>query len=178
MGMVKKLLYGLGGVVVLLLAVQIIGMLLPREHLAASRTRYEQPREAVWAAITDHASMTEWRADLTSVERLGDEGGKPMWREHSSFGPMTLRVDVAEAPSRYVTTIADPALPFGGSWTYEIEEDGEGSVLTITEDGFIEPGFFRFLARFVFGYNATKDQYMVDLGTKFGETVEPEHVED
>jgi uncharacterized protein YndB with AHSA1/START domain len=172
----KVALYGLGVVALVLLAVQVVGMLLPREHVATSRARYAQPREAVWKAITDHARMTEWRTGLTRVERLDDEDGKPVWREESSFGPMRMRVDVAEEPARYVTTIADPELPFGGSWTYVLEESGGSCRLTITEDGFIEPGFFRFLARFVFGYDATRDQYMRDLGAKFGEPVEPQHV--
>ena len=59
--------------------------------------------------------------------------------------------------------IADPDLPFGGTWTYEITPDGGGSRLTITEDGEIYNPLFRFMARFVFGYEGTIASYMSSL---------------
>ena len=66
--------------------------------------------------------------------------------------------------------IADKKLPFGGTWTYEVSPEAGGARLRITEDGEIRNALFRFLSRFVFGYNATMDTYLRDLGRKFGET--------
>jgi hypothetical protein len=73
-----------------------------------------------------------------------------------------------------VTRIADPDLPFGGSWTYEIRaaEDG-GSVVVITEDGEVRNPIFRFVSRFLFGHTATLDGYLRALGRKFSEDVTP-----
>ena len=69
--------------------------------------------------------------------------------------------------------IADPTLPFGGTWTYEIAPADSGSVVTITESGEVKSPIFRFMARFVFGYTSTMDGYLEALGKKYGETVTP-----
>lgn len=172
----KVALVALAVLVVLALVVQVVGSSLPREHVASARAVYAAAPEVVYDRIADHESAPSWRPDVTRVERLPDQDGKPVWREESSFGPMTMRVDAAERPTLYRTTIADDALPFGGSWTFELEPADGGTRLTITEDGFIEPAFFRFVARYLAGYNGTKMEYMRDLGRALGEEVTPEEL--
>ena len=61
------------------------------------------------------------------------------------------------------------SLGLGGTWTYEIRPEEDGSTLTITENGSVSNLFFRFMSRYVFGYTATIETYLVDLGHKFGE---------
>jgi hypothetical protein len=173
--MLKWILIAIGALVVLVLVLWVVGRMLPREHLATSRARFGQSAETIWAAITDHASMSGWRNGMKQVVRGADQGGKPVWIETSSFGEIPLRVEEAVPPERYVLAIASDALPFGGTWTYEIEPAAGGSQLSITENGFVEPALFRVMTRYVFGYHATLDQYLRDLGKKFGETVQPEH---
>jgi hypothetical protein len=68
-----------------------------------------------------------------------------------------------------VVRIADPKLPFGGTWTYEIAPIPKGSSLRIREDGEVYNPLFRFLSRFVFGHSATIDAYLKSLAKKFGE---------
>lgn len=63
-------------------------------------------------------------------------------------------------PRRLVTRVADPELPYGGTWTFELEPDGSGTRLTITERGQIHNPIFRVIARFVFGYAATMETYL------------------
>ncbi len=46
--------------------------------------------------------------------------------------------------------------------------------LTITERGEIYNPIFRVFARFVFGYTATMETYLKQLGTKFDEAIEPQ----
>jgi hypothetical protein len=66
-----------------------------------------------------------------------------------------------------VTRIADPHLPFGGTWTYEVAPAvGGGSTLTITENGEVYNLVFRFISRFVMGYTATIDRYLEALRKK------------
>jgi hypothetical protein len=69
--------------------------------------------------------------------------------------------------------IASDDLPFGGTWTYEIAAADGGATLRITEDGLVKNAFFRFMSRFIFGHTATMEQYLKDLGKKFGEEVTP-----
>ena len=77
-------------------------------------------------------------------------------------------------PSRLVTRIADEELPFGGSWTFELRPDGAGTLLTITERGFVKNVIFRALARYVFTHHRTLEQYLRTLGRRFGVEVKPE----
>ena len=48
----------------------------------------------------------------------------------------------------------------------------QNAIWTITENGEIYNPFFRFMARFVFGYTATMETYLKALGKKFGEDAE------
>jgi uncharacterized protein YndB with AHSA1/START domain len=170
----KWVLMGLGIVAVLAAIVFAIGASLPKEHVATRMARYRQPPEKLWEAITTPEAMTAWRTGLKSVERLPEKDGKPAWVEDAGFGKMPLKVEVFEPPQRIVTRIATAELPFGGTWTYEIAPAGDGATLRITEAGEIRPAFFRFMARFIFGYTSTMETYLKDLGRKFGESVAPE----
>jgi hypothetical protein len=76
-------------------------------------------------------------------------------------GPILMSVVERQRPSRFVTKIDDPAQPFGGTWTFEIEpRTGGGARLTITERGEIYNPIFRALARFVFGYTSTMESFL------------------
>ena len=67
--------------------------------------------------------------------------------------------------------MADPKLPFGGTWTYEVQPDGTGSAVTITEDGEVYNPIFRFVSRFFIGYEGTLRQYASDVERKLGSPV-------
>ena len=62
-----------------------------------------------------------------------------------------------------MTRIADPQLPFGGTWTQEIAPDAGGCVVTITENGEIYNPIFRFVSRFILGYTSSIDAYLKAL---------------
>jgi uncharacterized protein YndB with AHSA1/START domain len=148
--------------------VALIGSRIPRAHARSREARLAAQPEAVWQTITDVDGYSSWRDGVTRVERLPDRAGKTAWIEHGSSGHLTLVVDRAEPPRALVVRIADPDLPFGGTWTYEISPAAGGSVIRITENGEIYNPVFRFMARFVFGYDATMAAYLASLVKKFG----------
>ncbi len=152
----------------------VIGAMLPREHVVTRMARYNQSPETLWQAITDAEAMPAWRKDVKNVKLLPEENGKPGWVETMSVGEIPLRVEQSEAPRRLVMRIASDALPFGGTWTYEIAPVAGGATLRITEEGYVKPALFRFMARFIFGHTPTMEQYLKDLGRKFGENVTPQ----
>jgi len=90
------------------------------------------------------------------------------WRETDSSGDAITyeRVETI-AGARIVNRIADPKLPFGGSWTYQIEPIGSGTELTITENGEVYNPLFRFVSRFIMGHTATIEKYQRDLVAHF-----------
>jgi uncharacterized protein YndB with AHSA1/START domain len=153
----------LGVIAVLILAVMVVGWLLPETHRATRQATLQAPPETVWALITGIDAFPSWRSDVTSVQRLPDRVGRPVWVEEGSNGRLTLAVERSEAPRLLVTRIADPDLAFGGTWTYEISPAPGGSMLTITEDGVIYNPFFRVMARFVFGHESTLAAYLTAI---------------
>jgi uncharacterized protein YndB with AHSA1/START domain len=168
----KWLLVIVGIVAGIVLAAALIGAALPKEHRVTRQASYRQAPEVIWQAISDYGKFPEWRKTVARVEPLASPNGPPAWREFDSRGE-AIPYEVVEAtpPSHLVTRIADPKLPYGGTWTFEILPAAGGSVLRITENGEVRNWIFRFMARFVFGSRATLDMYLKALGQKFGENV-------
>ena len=141
----------------------LIGSRLARSHRASIAHTFSVAPDVIWSTITDIEAFPSWRAGISRIERLPDKNGYPVWIEEGRSGKMTLAVERREPPRILVGRIADPNLPFGGTWTYEIAPDGAGSRLTITENGEIYNPLFRFMARFIFGYDGTIRAYMASL---------------
>jgi uncharacterized protein YndB with AHSA1/START domain len=157
---------GLAGFLVL---ITVIGWLLPKDHVATRQGRYRQPPEAIWKAITDLDAMPSWREGLKAVKHLPDRNGLPAHIEVTNMGEIPMETVEMTPPRKLVGRIADPKLPFGGTWTFEITPTAEGSTLRITENGYVTNPVFRFLSRFVFGYTGTIESYLKSLAKKFGE---------
>lgn len=161
-------------VAALAVAVVIVGALLPRDHVVGLSARVAAAPDTVWAAITDAAAQSAWRPDVERIELLPPENGRRAWREHLTSGTIAMVADAEEPPRHLVTRIADPSLPFGGTWDYRIEPDGAGaSRVTIVERGSVRNPVFRFVSRFVMGHTATLDTYLRALGRKFGDEPTP-----
>lgn len=160
-----------------LLVMLVWGVRLPREHTVTVRARFRETPEVLWKAITDLEAAPSWRSDLERAERLPDQDGHPVWVEHRKGGAMKLEWVDAVAPYRLVTRIADDKLPFGGSWTFVLQAGSGGCTILITEKGDVKPALFRFVGRYLVGYDRTLKQYLVDLGKKFNDPVIAERVD-
>jgi uncharacterized protein YndB with AHSA1/START domain len=170
----KWILIAMSAVAAAIALVALAGSMLPRKHHAVRSARFRQPVETVWEVLADPLAGATWRKDVKSVERLPDREGRMVWKEVDRWGDgLTLELAEDEPPRRRVVRIADPSLPFGGTWTYVLSAEPEGARLTITEDGEVRNPIFRFLARFVFGHGRTLETYLASLGRRFGEDVKP-----
>ena len=134
-----------GILVVVLLAIALtalataafVGSRLPLAHHVSRSARYAEPITRVWDAVSDPASAR-------------------------SFG--AARVEQAiPVPGRVLVRRVVGERDFGGTWTYELEPDGSGTRLTITEEGEVYSPIFRFLMRFVLGQTRTIDAYLEAL---------------
>jgi hypothetical protein len=65
---------------------------------------------------------------------------------------------------RLVVAIDSDDLPFGGSWTYDLEPSNGSTTLTITENGEIYDPFFRVASRLFMDETDVMNAYLDDLG--------------
>lgn len=156
----KWLVYGGLAVVMIPAIVVLIGAMLPKEHVASRSILLHASPSEVFSLI---AGPSDWRG--LKYEVLTETPLK--WRETDSSGAITYERVETIVPKRIVNRIADPKLPFGGSWTYEMAPSGNGTELTITENGVVYNPLFRFVSRFILGHSATIDKYQRDLAARF-----------
>ena len=155
----------LAAVVALVVIVLGIGMSIDERHTITRTRTLPHPPSEVWAVIRDFGRAPEWQPGVESVERVEGESSET-WRMSGSFGDMPIRVEDEVAGYELVTRIVDDDMPFGGTWTYQLEPVEEGARLTITEDGFVRNPFYRFASRYVFGYDRTVEEYLEALSQR------------
>lgn len=153
-------LWVLGGLSLAVLIVLAIGWWLPVRHVASNTVTLTAPPAAVYAVVSDIASYPKWWSDMNRVEALPAVDGRARFRQHMSGDAVIIEVIEALAPSRFVTRIADPDQPFGGTWTLEIMPTATGSTLTATEHGEVYNPLFRFVSRFIMGHSATINSFL------------------
>lgn len=153
----------------LIVAVIVVGALLPEEHIASRTLVTKQQPQALWDAINDHATEPQWRADVASVTSLGQREGKPVWQENYKDGnKVTLITTESKAPSRMVRELTDLEGPFSGRWEIDITPTPAGSNITVTEKGKVSNPFFRFVSKYIIGHTTFMERYLKGLAGKFG----------
>ena len=167
----KWLLIIVGCLVALVGALYLVGLFLPREHSATCRARFRADAQSLFDRLADVEGYPRWRSDVRSAKRIALPDGSPGFVEETGEGPRTYALEASEPLRRMVVRVADADLPYGGTWTFQIATDGDGTVLSASEDGFVDPPLFRTLARFVFGHHATLESYLNALAAGLGESV-------
>jgi len=170
--MLKWILIGGAVLAGLVGVVAIIGTLLPKGHVASRSVRLRTARSTVWQLISNFADQASYRADITKIERRPDQNGHEVWNEVRSNGNMPLETIESVPHQKLVRKIADPKMPFGGTWTFELaDSDGGGCVLTVTENGEVYNVIFRAVSK-LFDMRATIDAYLKAMGKKLGEDIQ------
>lgn len=138
--------------------------MLPREHCVERSRVIGAAPEVVFARIADLEGRVRWVPGLKSVSV---ESGGRFYTEVHGMGPLRMEILEIVAPERMVTRIADEKLEFGGTWTITVVPDGEGSKVSVREDGFVKSLLFRFFAKYVFGHTRTMDRFLAGLAATF-----------
>ena len=162
--------YVVGALVLLLIVVCAVayamGSALPVSHVASESRAVAAPQARVWALISDVQNGSKWRTGLKSVEMLPAEGGHPCWLEEQPGMKMKLCEQESDPPSTRSVKIADPKLPFGGYWLYELGPaigHPEASVLTISEHGEVYAPMWRFVSHYIMGDSKQLKQFQDDV---------------
>ncbi len=168
----KIVLIVLGTLIAIVLLVVVAGWSLPVKHRASRQATYPiTSPESLYAAITSVEAFPTWRSKVTRVERVASPTGARGYRETGGDGAILYVVDEEVPSRRLVSRIADPSLPFGGAWTFDLLPNASSTIVRITEDGEVYNPVYRFMSAYVFGHHATIDTYLTDLGRKFNTTV-------
>jgi uncharacterized protein YndB with AHSA1/START domain len=154
-------------IIAIIVLVVIVGLLLPKKHLASASRSYNWPLELVWNTITDFANSSDWRKQLKKVEALPARNGHTVWKETDQSGQAIAYETLELVPhQKVVRQIADSNLPFGGTWTIVIKAESSGITrVEIAEDGIVFNPIFRFVAKFILGHTRTINTYLDDLGS-------------
>lgn len=165
MKIVLLIVAGLFGLLVLAgLILYLIGRGLPEKHTSRLTVVLPAARPAVWAAITDYAKMSEWWPDVKGIRLETRPNGEVWtWNKDSRGQEIAFRTQSEKAPARLVREIVGNDLPFGGTWTFELAEEGGRTRLTLTEDGFIKPPLFRVIAQYFIGLDKTMKSFAAHL---------------
>lgn len=151
----------------------IVGMMLPRDHLARMSITLRTDPARVWALVSDVGATARWRPEITAVEPRPAVDGRERFVEVDRHGRTPFEVVTREPPRRQIVRVVDEGMPFGGTWTYDLAPSGTGTSLTISEAGFIRNPIFRVMSRIAFPPTATMDAYLRALAIELGETAEP-----
>jgi len=166
----KSLLIAVAGVVLLVVAVVVIGSLLPKRHVVSRSASYRAAPESLYSLVT---GPQNWRPDVLRSEAVPDGNGRELMRETTRDGE-TINYELLDAvpPRSLKRRIATDNLPYSGTWTYPLEPHGGTTIVRITEEGEVHNPVFRFVSRFVLGHTRTLDAYLRALGKATGQEVE------
>jgi hypothetical protein len=165
----KILLIGVVCVGLLVLAVVVIGSLLPKRHVVSRSGSYRAKPESLFSLI---AGPQDWRPDLLRCETIPDANGRELVRETTRDGEsITYELLDRMPPTSIERRIASENLPYSGTWTYSLQSNGEFTIVRITEDGQVYNPVFRFMSRFVLGHTRTMDVYLRALAKATGQEV-------
>lgn len=163
----------------------ILGSRLPETHVATASIEINAAPELVWATINDMESFPSWMPEFTKMERLPDDNGKQVWRQHMGRNSFVTTNDVFEPPSssnnsrgRVLRTIRDDHGPFSGSWDHTVEpapapalapvSPNGRCILTITETGTIKSAIPRAIMRYMIGEDHYLKKFLSAVKRKLG----------
>lgn len=162
------ILFVMGTIVAIVLAIIVGGLATPREHTVARSIVLPVSMDRVWQTIHDVGNYNAWRHELEDAEIVDTNQPQLRWRETSTRGSVTFGVTADEPPQRFAARILDEDLPFSGEWTWRLDTDGSTTRVSITERGAVGNPLFRFFAAHVMGYTKSLDGYLSALAAHLG----------
>ncbi len=166
----KILVLVVAGVVLLVLAVVVIGWLLPKGHVVSRSASYQTKPDRLFSLIT---GPQDWRPDVLRCETVPDANGRELVRETTLDGESIAYELLDRVPPKSIKRrIATDNLPYSGTWTFSLQPNGDVTIVRLTENGEVHNPVFRFISHFILGHTRTMDAYLRALGKSTGQEVE------
>lgn len=160
------ILFIMGAMASVVIALVVGGLATPRAHVVARTIHLATPRAQVWDSIHAVHHYASWRDDVEDVERVDTEQPQLRWREMTTRRAMLFGAIVDNAPQHFAARLLDEDLPFSGEWHWHLDEDANGTRVTITERGAIGNPIVRLIGTYLIGHTKTLDRYLRDLARK------------
>jgi uncharacterized protein YndB with AHSA1/START domain len=149
--------------------VTVWGAALPEAHVVSRTVTVGAPPSRIFARLADMGSWPEWNHVVKAVRTPPRPDGRTVFLVKDLNGETPMEIIEKVPDRRVVTRIVDEGLPFGGTWTWDLEREGGGTRVSVVERGRVYNPFFRFMARYVFGHYRTMDAYLHEVRQTFGE---------
>ena len=168
------ILIGLGGLALLIVAVVVIGLLMPERYEGHSEVVYAKSAGEVWSALLDYDRHPMTGKMKRSVEAQPAENNLPVWIEDMGHGELiTVKTIEARRPESMVRQMTSKSMPMTSVWKYVLEPAGEGCKLTIDGESTIRGGtwhvpFFRVMMLLGGGVKKGLDIHMDMIANSLG----------
>jgi hypothetical protein len=144
---------------------------LPVHHSAEVTTGIPNASpQQVLALICQVARYSKWRPGV-EVSNVSRDAAGVHFREAGPDG--ALSYVQTSSGSTVTNTTTGRNLAFGRQWPLWVTAIPNGTAVRIREDGFIRPPLFRFLARYVFGYQRSLQRFSAQLTSAASRTELP-----
>jgi len=132
---------GLGGLALLVVAVVVIGLLMPERYAGRSHLVYASTPEDVWEALLDYNSHPMTGKMMKSAQPQPAKQGLPVWTEDMCHGELvTVTTVEADSARHMVREMTSKTIPMTSRWEYTLEPSGDGCRLTIDGETYIRRG--------------------------------------
>ena len=116
------------------------GRRLSQTHRETSSVVLPGTPQQVWDALVERRSVSQYGQQIDSV------------------------IEQQSPPHRMVRRALDAGMPFGGTWTFELEPTCQGTRLTVIEEGFIRPPILRAIVHLFIGTGKAQQTLLASLG--------------
>jgi len=167
------ILFVMGSVVAVVVALLVGGMVTPRHHRVARSIVVNADPDTVWRAVRDVAQYATWRDDILSAVLVDTDQPGVRWCETSRRGSVTFGIVHEHAPHAFAARVLDDDLSYSGEWRWHVGDVAEGTCLAITESADVGNPVFRFVGTHVIGHTRALDVYLVAFARHVGSSGVP-----
>lgn len=164
-------LFVMGAVVSVVIAMLVGGLMLPRTHTVARVVRLRAAPDAVWSLIADPAGYPSWRDTMSSVDI---DGTAPLrWREYGDDGALAFEAVTVRAPHEFMACVIDDDVARHSERCFTLTPDGDGTHVHYREQSSVKNPIARFVFRYIMRRTGAMDRTLVALGAALNERVAP-----
>lgn len=133
----RKIVYTIALLIVLVLSFYLVGVLAPVQYKGEKKATFTDTSSDIWRNLTTVETIPKRKPDVVRVEQVSETYEAVVWREHLKNGnSRTFRVLEREAPNHFKVELFQSDDGIIGTWTYDLVETNNYTVVTINEESF------------------------------------------